>query len=149
MKKLTLFLTFLLIVLSLSAQTGETISLNNGWQFSQMNKDQWYDAEVPGSVQRDLVRHGVLPDPFYGTNEEKVQWVEDENWDFRKSFTVTAEQLQRDDALLFFEGLDTHADVFLNGSRILLSLIHILYQNHISKWSLITRYSFMRSLRSA
>jgi beta-mannosidase len=86
-----------------------------------MNKDQWYDAEVPGSVQRDLVRHGVLPDPFYGTNEEKVQWVEDENWDFRKSFTVTAEQLQRDDALLFFEGLDTHADVFLNGSRILRS----------------------------
>ena len=121
MKKLTLFLTFLLIVLSLSAQTGETISLNNGWQFSQMNKDQWYDAEVPGSVQRDLVRHGVLPDPFYGTNEEKVQWVEDENWDFRKSFTVTTEQLQRDDALLFFEGLDTHADVFLNGSRILRS----------------------------
>ncbi len=121
MKKLTLLLTFLLIVLSLSAQTGETISLNDGWQFSQMNKDQWYDAEVPGSVQRDLVRHGILPDPFYGTNEEKVQWVEDENWDFRKSFTVTAEQLQRDDALLFFEGLDTHADVFLNGSRILRS----------------------------
>ncbi|MGI6572573.1 MAG: beta-mannosidase [Fermentimonas sp.] len=121
MKKLTLLLTFLLIVLSLSAQTGETISLNDGWQFSQMNKDQWYDAEVPGSVQCDLVRHGVLPDPFYGTNEEKVQWVEDENWDFRKSFTVTAEQLQRDDALLFFEGLDTHADVFLNGSRILRS----------------------------
>lgn len=54
--------------------------------------------------KHDLVRHGVLPDPFYGTNEEKVQWVEDENWDFRKSFTVTAEQLQRDDALLFFEG---------------------------------------------
>ncbi|NLJ00835.1 MAG: glycoside hydrolase family 2 protein [Bacteroidales bacterium] len=86
-----------------------------------MNKEQWYDAEVPGSVQRDLVRHGVLPDPFWGTNEEKVQWVEDENWDFRKSFTVTGDQLKYDDALLAFEGLDTHADVFLNGSRILQS----------------------------
>ncbi len=111
----------LLAPLSLWAQSGATLSLNEGWQFSQMNKEQWYDAEVPGSVQRDLVRHGVLPDPFYGTNEEKVQWVEDENWDFRKSFTVTGDQLKYDDALLAFEGLDTHADVFLNGSRILQS----------------------------
>ena len=92
--------------------------MNEGWQFSQMNKETWYDAEVPGSVQRDLVRHGVLPDPFYGTNEELVQWVEDENWDFRKTFVVTSDQLRYDDALLTFEGLDTHADVFLNGSRI-------------------------------
>ncbi len=111
----------LLAPLSLWAQSGATLSLNEGWQFSQMNKEQWYDAEVPGSVQRDLVRHGVLPDPFWGTNEEKVQWVEDENWDFRKSFTVTGDQMKYDDALLTFEGLDTHADVFLNGSRILQS----------------------------
>ena len=103
------------------SQTGETLSLNEGWQFSQMNKETWYDAEVPGSVQRDLVRHGVLPDPFYGTNEELVQWVEDENWDFRKTFMVTSDQLRYDDALLTFEGLDTHADVFLNGSRVLQS----------------------------
>lgn len=111
----------LLAPISLWAQSGETLSLNEGWQFSQMNKEQWYDAEVPGSVQRDLVRHGVLPDPFYGTNEEKVQWAEDENWDFRNRFIVTGDQLKYDDALLTFEGLDTHADVFLNGSRILRS----------------------------
>lgn len=105
----------------LSAQQVEVLSLNNGWEFSQMNKDEWYPAEVPGSVQHDLVRHNILPDPFYGTNEEKIQWVEDENWDYRKSFTVTAEQLSHDEALLIFEGLDTHADVFLNGARILRS----------------------------
>ena len=86
-----------------------------------MNKGRWYAAEVPGSVQRDLVRHAVLPDPFYGANEEKVQWVEDENWDFRKTFTVTADLLEYDDAQLCFDGLDTHADVFLNGARILRS----------------------------
>ncbi len=115
------FITCLLMPFFLWAQSGETLSLNEGWQFSQVNKEQWYDAEVPGSVQRDLVRHGVLPDPFYGTNEEKVQWVEDENWDFRKTFNVTADQLHYGDALLQLEGLDTHADVFLNGSRILRS----------------------------
>ncbi|MDD4158596.1 MAG: glycoside hydrolase family 2 protein [Proteiniphilum sp.] len=111
----------LLLPLLASAQQHEVIRLNDGWQFAQMNHAQWYDAEVPGSVQRDLVLHGVLPDPFYGTNEQLVQWVEDENWDFKKSFTVTASQLQYDEAQLFFEGLDTQAEVFLNGSRILQS----------------------------
>lgn len=119
---------FLLILLPsfLMAQQSEVLHLNDGWQFSQVkdsNQDNetvlWYDAEVPGSVQRDLIRHGVLPDPYYGTNEELIQWVEDKNWDYRKTFEVTAEQLQYDDAVIFFEGLDTHADVFLNGSRIL------------------------------
>ncbi|MDD5345832.1 MAG: glycoside hydrolase family 2 protein, partial [Proteiniphilum sp.] len=116
-------LTMLLPLLSLLAyaQQSETIPLNDGWQFSQMNSDQWYEAEVPGSVQRDLVRHGLLPDPYYGTNEEQVQWVEDENWDFKKTFSVSAAQLQHDEALLLFEGLDTQAEVFLNGSRILRS----------------------------
>ena len=53
-----------------------------------MNSEKWYQAEVPGSVQRDLVRHGILPDPFYGTNEELVQWVEDENWDFKRALLL-------------------------------------------------------------
>ncbi len=99
----------------------QTFSLNEGWQFSQAEKNEWRDALVPGSVQLDLIRHGVLLNPFYGTNESKIQWVEREDWDFKKTFTVTAEQLKHDDAFIFFEGLDTHADVFLNGSRILQS----------------------------
>lgn len=113
------FLSILLATLLGLPLLAQTISLNEGWQFSQKGKDTWYDAEVPGSVQRDLIRHGVLPDPYYGTNEEKVQWPEMEDWDFRKTFNITEDQLKSDDAFLFFEGLDTHADVFLNGSRIL------------------------------
>ncbi|MEA5126626.1 MAG: glycoside hydrolase family 2 protein [Proteiniphilum sp.] len=119
MRKVISLFFLLAIPFILPAQQVEALSLNEGWEFSQMNKNQWYTAEVPGSVQRDLVRHNVLPDPFYGINEEKIQWVEDENWDFKKTFTITADQLKYDDAQLFFEGLDTHADVFLNGARIL------------------------------
>ncbi len=112
-------LALLALILTIGVASGESLSLNDGWKFSQKNKDTWYDAEVPGSVQRDLIRHGVLPDPYYGTNENDVQWPELEDWDFKKTFVVTAEQLKYDDAIIFFEGLDTHADVFLNGSRIL------------------------------
>ena len=54
-------------------------------------------------------------------NEQKIQWVENEDWEYRTSFTVTMEQLERDDAQLIFEGLDTYADVYLNGSLLLKS----------------------------
>ena len=118
MKKLV-FLFCLLIPAFTFSQQPIVIELNEGWQFTQTGKNEWRDAEIPGSVQRDLIRHKVLPDPYYGTNETKVQWPENENWDFKKTFTVTDEQLQHDDAMLFFEGLDTHADVFLNGAKIL------------------------------
>ena len=117
MKKLIILLCLLPAILWASKPT-TIIQLNDEWQFTQTDKDEWHSATVPGSVQRDLIRLEILPDPYYGTNEEKVQWVENENWDFKKSFQLTVEELEYADALLTFEGLDTHADVFLNGSKL-------------------------------
>ncbi|MHB9055305.1 MAG: beta-mannosidase [Paludibacteraceae bacterium] len=118
--KRTLYYLLLMILPSISyAQQSETMRLNDNWQFSESGKNKWKNAVVPGSVQRDLIRLNELPDPYWSTNEKLVQWVEDKNWDYRKTFTVNAEQLAHDDALLSFEGLDTYADVFLNGSKIL------------------------------
>lgn len=115
------------------AQNNEIITLNDGWQFTETDKDDWREAEVPGSVQRDLIRYKVLPDPYYGTNENDVQWPEKANWDFKKTFTLTADQLKNDDAILIFEGLDTYADVFLNGSKILHSQnMFIGYKVHVN-----------------
>lgn len=104
------------------AQTGDTsdvMRLDEGWEFSQAGTGQWMSAVVPGTVHQDLIRHELLPDPFYGTNEEKVQWVENEDWQYRTTFRVSSKQLERDGALLTFEGLDTYADVYLNGALIL------------------------------
>lgn len=67
------------------AQKSNVITLNQDWQFSQVGDTISYDAVVPGSIQADLIRNGVLPDPFYGTNERELQWVEDEDWDYKKT----------------------------------------------------------------
>ena len=39
-----------------------------------------------------------------------------EDWVYKTTFNVTDEQLSRDAALLILEGLDTYADIYLNGS---------------------------------
>lgn len=97
-------------------RNAETLRLDKGWEFSQAGSGEWLTATVPGTVHQDLMDHGKLPDPFYGMNEQKVQWVENEDWAYRTTFNVTDEQLARDAAVLAFEGLDTYADIYLNGA---------------------------------
>ena len=94
----------------------ESLSLDKGWEFAQVGRNEWLPATVPGTVHQDLISHNKLPNPFYGMNEQKVQWVENEDWVYKTTFNVTDEQLSRDAALLILEGLDTYADIYLNGS---------------------------------
>ena len=96
----------------------ERIALDKAWEFAQVGKGEWLPATVPGTVHQDLIDNGKLENPFFGLNEQKVQWVENEDWVYRTSFQVGEDQLAREGAVLDFEGLDTYADIYLNGSLI-------------------------------
>ena len=119
MKKLGVMMLLSCFSMLLSAsdrREPQKISLTTGWEFSQVGKGEWLPAKVPGTVHQDLIDNGKLINPFYGMNEEKVQWVEKEDWVYKTTFQVSKEQLAYDDAFLEFEGLDTYADIYLNGS---------------------------------
>ena len=106
-----------------------TQSLDNGWQFRIAPDDphahehphaaQWLPATVPGAVQTDLMALELIPDPYWRDDEAKVQWVGLSNWQYRKTFDVDAATLDRAHVDLVFEGLDTFADVYLNGHKVL------------------------------
>lgn len=50
---------------------------SSSWKFRDVTDNSpWRDATVPGCVHRDLLRHELIPDPFYGTNELDLQWIE-------------------------------------------------------------------------
>lgn len=111
-------------IVSLTASAYEkpqVCKLHTDWTFCQVGDTLWSDAKVPGTVHQDLLNHNRIPNPFYGMNEDAVQWVENEDWMYRTSFVVDEHQLSRDAAVLEMDGLDTYADVFLNGALILRS----------------------------
>ncbi|MDO7905948.1 glycoside hydrolase family 2 protein [Paenibacillus sp. JX-17] len=89
------------------------------WQFRAEDENEWLPAQVPGCVHTDLLRSGRIPDPFYGTNEKEIQWVDKKNWIYRTSFQLEEQQLSPQRIELVFDGLDTYADVSLNGEQIL------------------------------
>lgn len=79
----------------------------------------WHPATVPGTVHTDLLAAGLIPDPFFGTNELRLQWIEEEDWAYRTTFEVDATLLEHRNVELVFGGLDTFAEVRLNGRTIL------------------------------
>ena len=94
------------------------IPLNDGWQFQQVGKEQWYSAEVPGVVQTDLLRHGLIPDFMQGSNIDSVQWIENEDWVYKRTIVVSDSLLKHGHLDLVFKGLDTFAEVYINDSLI-------------------------------
>jgi len=89
------------------------------WKFrGATQRGTWRTAIVPGCVHRDLLRHGLIPDPFVGTNELAVQWIEDHEWDYRTAFTASGELLDAKVVELVAEGLDTVATIQVNGREV-------------------------------
>lgn len=69
-------------------------------------------AAVPGCVHTDLLAAGAIPDPFLGRNETEVAWVGRRDWTYETDLPATNGHEQTD---LVFEGLDTAAEVLLDG----------------------------------
>jgi beta-mannosidase len=94
--------------------------LNTGqWEFRQANTPSWKPVKIPVSAHTALLQNGMIEDPFYRDNEEKLQWIEKEDWEFQTTFDVSAEVLAKKHIELIFKGLDTYAQVYLNDTLIL------------------------------
>lgn len=89
------------------------------WKFNQESKDYWFPATVPGTIHTDLLANKLIKNPFYGANEKHLQWIENEDWNYKTSFVVSKSELKNKNIDLQLDGLDTYATVFLNEKPIL------------------------------
>ena len=60
-------------------------------------------AAVPGDVHGALLAAGRMPDPFWGRNEERVQWVAKGDWTFSRTFDVPEAFLRHASVILRLE----------------------------------------------
>lgn len=87
-------------------------------------------AKVPGSIYSDLMRNGVIGDPFYRYNDFAYRWVGYDNWTFVKNFSgyinklislwllilhlVDEKLLNSKSVQLVLDGVDTVSHVYVN-----------------------------------
>jgi beta-mannosidase len=104
-------------------------TLSEGWQFRLMpgnaqakahaEATTWHAASVPGTVHTDLFANKLIPDPYVGAPEAGLQWIGLADWEYRTTFAVPRDALDDARSDLVFEGLDTLAEVYLNGEKVL------------------------------
>jgi len=65
----------------------------------------------------DLMAAGRLEDPFFGENARTCEWMEEKDWWYSRTFELSDTDIG-DRVEVVFEGLDTLADVWVNGHQV-------------------------------
>jgi len=109
--------------------TSHSQRLHDNWRFRMLAGDaqtyeqaqsvHWHAASVPGAVHTDLLAHGLIHDLHVGMPEAGLQWIGLADWEYETRFNLDEHALAQSHAELVFAGLDTFAEVSLNGHNIL------------------------------
>ena len=81
--------------------------LRQNWTISFAEK--CIPARVPGDITLDLYNSGLIENPYYGLNHKKLHWITDSDFKYNTVFDLS------DEIILEFDGIDTFADIYLNG----------------------------------
>ncbi len=97
----------------------EKINFNPVWKMSIRGEGKEYPATVPGSVYNDLLRSGRIENPYYRDNEDAALKLMDNEFEYVGTFNLNQTDIaDADEVLLRFNGIDTLADISLNGQML-------------------------------
>jgi beta-mannosidase len=89
--------------------------LQDNWKMKGLGEKTFLPAKVPGSVYADLLANRKMEDPFWRDNEGRAFDLLREDYEYLCGFDAGPRLLDSDRVLLRCEGLDTLAELYLNG----------------------------------
>lgn len=87
--------------------------LQKGWKM--LWKTEELETSVPFSMYHDLYTHGKIEDPYYRDNSEAAMELSREDYTYRNEFEAETGICACKEVMLHFDGIDTLADIYLNG----------------------------------
>ena len=137
MKKILCILFTVTAIISASYSQSSTILLNENWKTrratdvladgteitsANFKPEGWMNATVPGTILTTLLNNKMVPDPFFGMNNNLIPDVFETGRDyytywFYNEFDLP--DLNEDQQVwISFRGINYFADIFLNGKRV-------------------------------
>lgn len=95
----------------------EDLSASSIAEIKKFPKTTHIEAEIPGNVEKDMMRAGLLPDIYFGNNIKAAEANELREFWYEKEFEVDADY-KNYDLFLKFHGVDTVATYYVNGKEI-------------------------------
>jgi beta-mannosidase len=90
------------------------IELAGQWKLFDSQKKIQINAQLPGDNYSALLQEKKIVDPYFGKNENDVQWVADKDWVYERSFQLTEAFLSFSQIQLHLFEVDTFAKVYIN-----------------------------------
>jgi exo-1,4-beta-D-glucosaminidase len=82
------------------------------------NDTGWYTASVPGTVMGSLASSGIIEDPYFGINMQKIDPEQfRQPWWYRTKINLTVNDMNRHISLRF-NGINYRADLWVNGKQV-------------------------------
>ena len=107
------------LLTTISAVGGVSVNFNKlKWKLTNQNKSISVEGHIPGDVYADLITAKIINDPYVGYNDVLYRWVAMDNW----TYSATEVQLPhhaKHKWFLFGDGIDTVADININGRTVL------------------------------
>ncbi len=100
--------------------------LMDHWTLEVSGQGEKIEAKVPGSVYADLLAAGKMKDPYYRDNELEALALMENDFLYTENFVPEEGVLDCPHQVLRFEGIDTVADIRLNG--VLLSHVENMHR---------------------
>lgn len=95
------------------------VDLGGAWRMKRLDQAEWLPGTVPGSVYYDLLNAGQMPDPYFRDQEYEVLELSNYDYEYERTFRLEESAVAHDRVVLLCEGLDTLAEVYLNGTPVL------------------------------
>ena len=93
--------------------------IHEGWQMCCLEDQEWMSASVPGDVYSDLLANGKMEDPFFKDNEYQAKALMEKEYEYRTEFDFSEKEYEKARKIfLHFDGIDTLADIYLNGTHL-------------------------------
>ncbi|MDR3166569.1 MAG: glycoside hydrolase family 2 protein [Treponema sp.] len=92
--------------------------LHNNWKMKDVSEKTFLPAKVPGSVYNDLLFNKKMEDPHWRDNEDRAFALLEGDYEYETAFKVSAKLRSCERVLLRCEGLDTLAELYLNGQPV-------------------------------
>lgn len=113
-------IAFLLLYSCAEKRTNPLIqNLDKSWIVTTDTLDIKMEVDIPSVIQADMYENGLIPHPYHSNVESQLLWIPQREWVYSLDFKAEDYILNESVVKLIFEGLDTYADVWLNGEKIL------------------------------
>lgn len=93
-------------------------NLNDSWNVTTDTLEINMQVDVPSVIIADMYEEGLIPHPYYSDVEPSLLWIPQREWVYTLNFDADDNVIKEDVIELVFEGLDTYADVWLNGKHL-------------------------------